>query len=132
LAGVIFQSLENGNMQKKMPQSFRWLLLAGSLGFALACQSAPALDKVEVDTRTLFADSCAKCHGADGQAKTFRGRLLSAQNFTDTKWQTATTDEEISKTIKMGIKKMPAFEKKLSAAQIEALAAFVRTFKPAT
>jgi mono/diheme cytochrome c family protein len=132
LAGVIFQSLENGNMQKKMPQSFRWLLLFGSLGFAFACQSAPALDKVEVDARALFADCCAKCHGADGHAKTFRGRFLGAQNFTDPKWQMTATDGEISKAIKTGIKKMPAFEKKLSAAQIEALTTYVRTFKPAS
>ena len=116
-------------MQQRMSQWFGLILLSGILGLAFACQSAPSLDKV--DARALFADSCAKCHGTDGQAKTFRGRLLGAQNFTDPKWQMTATDVEISKAIKTGIKKMPAFEKKLSAAQIEALTAYVRTFKPA-
>jgi mono/diheme cytochrome c family protein len=108
------------------------------LVFGFGCQSRPPLGaqqadypKDKVDARGLFTESCAKCHGADGRAKTFRGKLLGAQNLTDTKWQTASTDEEISKAIRTGPKAMPAFEKKLSQSEIEALVAYVRVFKPA-
>ena len=76
-------------------------------------------------------ENCANCHGTDGRAKTFHGRLAGAQNFTDAHWQTATTDEEILHTIQNGHDHMPAFQKKLSTAEIEALAAYVRTFKSA-
>ena len=107
---------------------------------ALACGCAStkplalhqaALSKEQVDARGLFTENCATCHGQDGRAKTFHGWLVSAQNFTSTRWQTDTTDAEIVKAIKTGPWVMPAFEKQLSAAEIAALADYVRTFKPA-
>ena len=126
-------------MKTRMSRSSGLMLLAGILGFAVGCQSKPPLaareagypqDKVEA--RALFAESCVKCHGVDGRAKTFRGWLLGAQNFTDPIWQGTTTDDEITKAIRTGPKAMPAFGHKLSVAEIAALAAFVRTFKPAS
>jgi mono/diheme cytochrome c family protein len=56
--------------------------------------------------------------------------LLGAQNFTDAKWRAEVTDADISDAIKTGPKAMPAFGKKLSPAEIEALVAYVDTFKP--
>jgi cbb3-type cytochrome c oxidase subunit III len=85
----------------------------------------------KVDARALFVENCATCHGEDGRAKTFHGWLVGAQNFTDPKWQQTTSDEEIIHAIKTGPGAMPAFGKKLSASEIAALAAYVRTFKPA-
>lgn len=96
----------------------------------LALQMA-ALPKEQVDARGVFTEDCAACHGQDGRAKTFHGWLVGAQNFTSSQWQTTTTDAEIVKAIKTGPRAMPAFEKKLSAAEIEALADYVRIFKPA-
>ena len=96
----------------------------------LAAQQA-GYPKDQVNARGLFVENCATCHGKDGRAKTFHGWLVGAQNLTDANWQTNTTDEEIIHAIKTGPKAMPAFEKKLSPAEIEALTAFVRTFKPA-
>ena len=114
------------------------MLVPGILVFGFGCQSKPPVaaqqagyPKDKVDARALFVESCAKCHGTDGRAKTFRGRLLHAQNLTDVKWQTASTDPEIVTAIKTGPKAMPAFAEKLSPSEIEALAAYVRSFKPA-
>jgi competence protein ComGC len=45
--------------------------------------------------------------------------------------QADTTDEEIIKAIKTGPSEMPAFERKLSPSEIDALATFVRSFKEA-
>jgi cbb3-type cytochrome c oxidase subunit III len=84
-----------------------------------------------VDGHGLFVENCATCHGQDGRARTFHGRLVGAQNLTEATWQVETTDEEITKAIKTGPKAMPAFEKKLSASEIDALAKYVRSFKPA-
>lgn len=87
--------------------------------------------KDQVDARGLFAENCARCHGEDGRAKTFHGRLTGAENFTDAKWRASTSLEDIIHAIKTGPKKMPAFGDKLSESEIEALAAYVQTFKAA-
>ena len=78
----------------------------------------------------LFTDNCAKCHGADGRAQTFRGRLLGAQDLTDAKWRADTSTQDIAGVIKHGHEHMPAFDQKLSATEIAALAAYVPTIKP--
>ncbi len=113
------------------------LLAAGAL-IAAGCSSTGKLareqagyPKGNVDARGLFAENCARCHGLDGCARTFHGRLLGAQNFTDAKWRAATSNAEIIHAIKTGPKRMPAFAKKLSDAEIEAVAAYVQTFEPA-
>ena len=112
--------------------------IAGLSLLVAGCASTPTLavqqanyPKDKVDAPGLFAENCATCHGRDGRARTFHGRLLDAQNFTDAHWQGATSDAEIIHAIQAGPKLMPAFQKKLSSAEIEALAAYVRTFKPA-
>ena len=79
----------------------------------------------------LFAENCVRCHGTNGRAHTFHGIILGAQNLTDAKWQLDTTDDEIIHAIKTGPHAMPAFDKKLSESEIEALAVYVRTFKAA-
>jgi len=107
-----------------------WLVSGCASTNTLAVQQG-GYPKDKVDAPGLFAESCAKCHGKDGRARTFHGRVVGARNFTDAKWQAATTDEEIIHTIQTGHGWMPAFQKKLSATEIEALASYVRTFKSA-
>ena len=113
------------------------ILMAGVLCLNFGCQTTGPLAKEEanypkdkVDARGLFNENCAKCHGMDGRAKTFHGRLVGAQNFTDAKWRAEVTDADISDAIKKGPEAMPAFGKKLSPAEIDALVAYVDTFKP--
>ena len=108
-----------------------WLVAGCSSTSTLAVRQA-SYPKDKVDAPGLFTENCATCHGRNGRARTFHGRLLGAQNFTDARWQMATSDDEIIRAIKTGPKLMPAFQKKLSAAEIEALAAHVRTFNPAS
>jgi cbb3-type cytochrome c oxidase subunit III len=84
----------------------------------------------KVDARGLFVENCVVCHGQDGRAHTFHGWLVGAQNLTDAKWQTDTTDGQIINAIKTGPSVMPAFGKKMSPSEIEALATYVRSFKP--
>ena len=113
------------------------LVVAGCAWFACGCASTHTLalqqadlPKEKVDARGLFVENCSTCHGQNGRGRTFHGWLVGAQNFTDAQWQTDTSDAEIIHAIKTGPWLMPAFQKKLSATEIEALAAFVRTFKP--
>lgn len=78
----------------------------------------------------LYAKHCATCHGRDGQAKTFKAKFNHARNLTDAAWQAGVSDEHLYNSISNGRGKMPAFGKKLSAAEINELVAYVRHFKP--
>jgi mono/diheme cytochrome c family protein len=88
-----------------------------------------SIEQANVDAKVLFASECATCHGKDGQAKTFKAKFNHARNLTDVKWQAEATDERLYNSIRNGKGKMPAFGKKLSDSQINALVAFVRTLK---
>jgi cbb3-type cytochrome c oxidase subunit III len=85
----------------------------------------------QVDAHGLFTENCATCHGENGRARTFHGRLVGAQNLTDEMWQDETTDQQIMDAIRTGPRVMPAFAKKLSPSEIEALKNYVRTLKSA-
>jgi mono/diheme cytochrome c family protein len=102
----------------------------GSEPYTAAADSLtePAIQE-GVSASALYSKSCAKCHGKDGRAKTFRGKMASARNIADAKWQNAVSDERIFNSIANGREKMPAFGKKYSDAQIEALVAYVRKLK---
>ena len=82
-----------------------------------------------VNSAQLYAKQCASCHGKDGRAKTIKGKLKHARNLTDAEWQERVSDERIFNSITNGKDKMPAYGKKLSQEQIEALATYVRAFK---
>lgn len=84
-----------------------------------------------MDAQGLFQENCVTCHGSNGRAHTFHGRIVGAQNLTDSNWQAETSDEQIINAIKTGPSVMPAFGRRLSEPEIDALAAYVRHFKPA-
>ena len=130
-------SKEESNIKNGIALSYLLMAVAGLSWLVAGCASTPTLAeqqagyaKNQVDAPGLFAENCATCHGHNGRARTFHGWLLGAQNFTNHHWQTNTSDIEIIHAIKTGPKLMPAFQKKLSTEEIEALAAYVRTFKP--
>jgi cytochrome c oxidase cbb3-type subunit 3 len=82
------------------------------------------------DAATLYGKHCATCHGKDGRAKTFKAKLNGARNLTDAAWQQDASDERLFNSISNGKgKKMPAFSKKFSESEINALVAFVRQLK---
>jgi mono/diheme cytochrome c family protein len=94
------------------------------LGGASAVSSASKLR----DAATIYRSECASCHGNDGHV-TLKGKFRGAPNLNSTHWQESTSDEHIFNAISNGQKKMPAFGKKLSQAEIESLVAYVRRFK---
>ena len=111
-------------------------LLLGTLGLFYASQTSRAVaaegDPMQnnANPRTLYSKHCATCHGSDGRAKTFKGKLKHARDLTDAEWQGRVSDERIFNSINNGRgSKMPGFEKKLSESQINALASYVRQLK---
>ena len=81
------------------------------------------------DAGAIYAGHCATCHGKDGQAKTFKAKFNHTRNLTDAAWQAGVSDEHLYNSISNGKGKMPAFGKKLSAAEINELVAYVRRLK---
>jgi mono/diheme cytochrome c family protein len=94
----------------------------------------PATDFVaaaNISTRSLgpaeiFTANCAKCHGADGRAKTAKGKRLHATDFTSD-WN---TDENRGiRIITNGKEDMPSFKKTLTAEEIRSVFHYVVSFK---
>ena len=104
-------------------------MLAICSGVAACSRSAPVPER-GADGSALFAQACAKCHAADG-----RGGLPTVANgprpvdLTDAEWQRARSDDEVIAAIRHGRGAMPPFADLLTAEQINALAAHVRTLK---
>ena len=87
------------------------------------------------DAKGNWNANCVPCHGADGTANTPMGKKIGAKNLTDPKVQAEFTDAKAMQLIKEGAKDaqgkttMKAFGGKLTADEIKALVAYVRTLK---
>jgi len=79
------------------------------------------------DGAAIFQQLCIACHGSDGKATTDMGKKVQAADLTSKEVQQL-SDSQLTKTIKNGQKKMPAFGDKLSDDDIKAVLAFVRQF----
>jgi cytochrome c6 len=126
------------NLERALTSSFggraRRLVSAAALiaGAAVAAcgGSAPAAKSNTVDAKALFAQACAKCHAEDGS-----GGLPTAANgprpadLRSAEWQASRIDAELMAAIRTGRGAMPPFEDVLSADQIAALGAYVRSLK---
>jgi cytochrome c553 len=101
---------------------------------AIAALVISATSVLAADGKALYEDGCAKCHGTDGKGQTKMGQKVGAKDYTDAKVQDALKDEAAIKAIKEGLKDKedkvlmkPA--EGLSADDIKALVAYMRTFK---
>ncbi|MCA1616399.1 MAG: cytochrome c [Acidobacteria bacterium] len=116
-------------------------LRAAALAAALALPAAGHLlpraaaaqraKKPRVDARAVYMRNCARCHGAEGAADTEQGEVYNATNFTDADWwrRERPNNSRLRRVIVQGGYGMPAFGKRLSAAEIDALVPLVRSFK---
>ena len=103
----------------------RLLLMASLLGVGLvlaACSGGTTTPPdPAIDTAAIFTQNCAPCHGANRE-----GRI--GPNLTAASLQSRGRSEQyIRDTITSGRGGMPAWKDKLSSAEIEALAKFLRT-----
>ncbi len=103
------------------------LCLAVAVSFAFAGASLAA------DVAENWKAKCKSCHGDTGKGDTKAGKKEKVRDMTTAEWQGKWTDEKIKDVIANGSKdnkKMKAFKDKLSAEEIDALTAHIRTFKP--
>ena len=104
------------------------------LSITIILLTASAMTLRAADAKANWEANCAQCHGKNGSADTKMGKQLNAKDLTDPKVQAAFTDAKATESIKNGVKEggkttMKAFGDKLSADEIKALVAYVRTLK---
>ena len=103
------------------------LALTISLGAAPAGQAGDGAKTPagKVDAQALYEAKCQACHLADGNSQ-----LMPNMSFADGVWVHGATVKEVTTTITNGVPgtAMVAFKEQLSAAEIAALAKFVRKF----
>lgn len=107
-------------------------LISAAVVLSIGGQPAHANANIQAPVRSaasLYAKYCASCHGKDGRSKTFKAKFNHARNLTDADWQGAVSDERIFNSISNSRGKMPAFNKKMSEAEIQTLVLYVRAFK---
>ena len=98
------------------------VLILAMLAAGLALWSTPAAAE---DAAATYKAKCAMCHGADGKGETPVGKKMGVHDFASPEVQKMSDEELIAATTK-GKNKMPAYENKLSAAQIKDLVAYIR------
>jgi cbb3-type cytochrome c oxidase subunit III len=93
---------------------------------------APVVEAVDVAAliaagQPLYAQSCATCHGSDGQG-TPRAPALNVQSF----FERVTNDVALAQIISLGVPgtAMPAWGDRLSPTEIDAIAAYIRAWEP--
>lgn len=77
--------------------------------------------------KQLYVSNCARCHGADGKGNTQLGQELGTPDLTITARRMSLT--RVKNIIKNGDGEMPAYNKKLTTAQIAQVAAYVRKLR---
>lgn len=82
------------------------------------CAGAPPRSVKEL--KAFYAANCAKCHGADGSARSPEGKHLPGTDFTDTLNMAKKSDAMMVKTIRKGIffgVVMHPFKKRITEAE---------------
>jgi mono/diheme cytochrome c family protein len=75
----------------------------------------------------VFAQTCVRCHGSDGRARTAKGRAVGATDLTSADWIPDTARD--TRIVTRGKENMPSFKAKLKPAEIEAVVNYIRRFK---
>ncbi len=100
------------------------LTLIAVLTAALAAQAA--------DSKALYEEHCAKCHGADGKGDTKMGKKLGAKDYTSAQVQAELKEDKAFKVTKEGLKEGDKVIMKpaegLSDEEIKGLVAYMRGF----
>ena len=86
--------------------------------------AAPGAVRAAEDGKSLYDTKCALCHGKNGVAKP---AAAGSKNFNDPAFQAGSSTAAIAQMITDGKGKMPSYRSKLSPAQIQAIAAHVKT-----
>ena len=103
--------------------SYLNLLLLCGIFIAVVClTSAPANAQ---GGAAVYKTKCASCHGADGAGATPAGKATKARDFCSDEVKKE-SDADWNGIIAKGKNKMPAYDKKLTDAEIKDVVAYIR------
>lgn len=88
---------------------------------------SPLIPPPPGDGASVYAMSCARCHGADGRAQTAKGKQTGAVDLTSDEWEP--DDVRDTRIISKGKGKMPAFKRTLKPDEVNSVVAYIRRFK---
>jgi cytochrome c6 len=74
----------------------------------------------------VYKAKCGSCHGADGVGATPAGKATKARDFCSDEVRKE-TDDEWTQIIVKGKNKMPAYDKKVTDAEVKDVVAYIRT-----
>jgi mono/diheme cytochrome c family protein len=109
------------NVPRIPPEQFQLCSIPAILALFLLCLSLSAQET----GGSLFKAKCAMCHGPDGAGKTTMGQTLKIPDLHSADVQKR-SDADLIQIVAKGKNKMPAYEAKLSKAQIDKLVAYIR------
>jgi cytochrome c6 len=98
-----------------------------ALALSVAASFTPKMFAASPASATYSA-KCAMCHGADGKGNTPVGKALKVPDYKSPE-VLKLTDAQLVASITGGKGKMPAFGSRLSGAEIQGLAKYVRTLQ---
>jgi len=75
-----------------------------------------------------YKAKCAMCHGADGKGDTSMGKMMKIRDLSSADVQSQ-SDADLNGIITNGKGKMPKYDGKLTADQINDLVKYIRTLK---
>lgn len=105
------------------------VVAAACAGLLPAACSTPGDDPgpaLPVDPAVIYAQMCARCHGADGRGDAEIKKTMPVRDFTDSAFLARASSDQIARTVMAGKGQMPAFGAALSRPKIESLSGFVR------
>jgi cytochrome c6 len=100
------------------------LYVAGLIAISLL--SLPGLAQ-QGSGEKVYKAKCAMCQGQDGKGETPAGKATKARDFCSEEVKKE-SDEDWTQIVVKGRSKMPAYDKKLSDAELKDVVAYIRTF----
>jgi mono/diheme cytochrome c family protein len=115
------------------------IITAAALASALlgTLISRPAAAETDKKTIRTWKAKCASCHGEDGKGDTEQGKKMGVRDMTQADFWKGLTDAKMKDVITNGLKQtkdgktqeMEPYKDKLKPEEIDALVAYVKTFK---
>jgi len=99
------------------------LLLSAAVLATMFLLITPA--KSQGGGEAVYKAKCATCHGADGVGATPAGKATKARDFCSDEVKKE-TDAEWTEIIAKGKNKMPAYDKKITDAEVKDVVAYIR------
>ena len=104
-------------------------VLAAALALGAQACSNDAGPAVPVDPAVMYAQNCARCHGADGHGDAeIKKTLPTVRDFADPAFLASASSQtdQIVRTIMAGKGQMPAFGGSLSLPKMQSLSGYVQ------